>query len=79
MKGWKDYYPSIDKGLRVANALDVSLDYLMGNSELPSSHKQDFPAVALAVIPVLEEAHLNDDSVSLLIDFIKMLAHRQTS
>ena len=49
IKNWGRSIPSADKILRVANFLDVSVDYLLGNTDNPQSHKnnpQDFAAAA---------------------------------
>lgn len=39
IKKWKHSMPSGDKILNVANYLDVSVDYLLGNTDNPFSHK----------------------------------------
>lgn len=39
MKNWKHSMPSGDKILSVANFMDVSVDYLLGNTDNPLSHK----------------------------------------
>lgn len=39
IKNWKISFPSWDKILKVANFLDVSVDYLVGNTNNQLSHK----------------------------------------
>lgn len=40
IKKWKYSMPSGDKILNVANYLDVSVDYLLGNTDNPLSHRE---------------------------------------
>lgn len=39
LKNWSTSMPGGDKILRVANFFDVSVDYLLGNTDNPKSHK----------------------------------------
>lgn len=49
IKNWKDSMPSWDKILKVANFLDVSLDFLVGNTQNQKSHKNNSEDCAAAV------------------------------
>lgn len=50
---WNHSIPSGDKILRVANYLDVSVDYLLGNTDNPQSHKN--PETLRATLTSLAE------------------------
>lgn len=39
LRKWEESMPSWDKIQRVANFLDISIDYLLGNCDNPDSHK----------------------------------------
>lgn len=49
IKSWKESMPSWEKVLRVANFLDVSVDYLVGNTLNPKSHKNNSQDCAAAI------------------------------
>lgn len=62
LKKWEVAMPSGDKILRVANFFDVSVDYLLGNTDNPKSHKttDEFTVIASEVEGAL--SHLSDVS-----------------
>lgn len=53
LRKWENTMPSWDKILRVANFLDVSIDYLLGNCDNPDSHKNP-----IVLSEVVEEINL---------------------
>lgn len=58
IKKWKDTIPAGDTVLRVANYMDVSTDYLLGNTLNPNSHKnnqEDCAAATTALIDIIQE------------------------
>lgn len=41
IRSWEHKQPTADKIVRVADYLDVSIDYLLGRTSLPDRHKDD--------------------------------------
>lgn len=71
LKNWKTSMPSGDKILRVANFLDVSTDYLLGNTDNPHSHKnnpQDLVAAARDFSALVQEAKAATDKLAGLLE-----------
>lgn len=58
----KNSYPSCDKLSRIADYLDVSVDYLLGRTDKPNVDAS--PATASA--PTTQEPKLNEDELELL-------------
>lgn len=46
IESWKDSIPSVNSILKVAGFFDVSVDYLLGNTDNPLSHKAPIDSVA---------------------------------
>lgn len=61
---------SFDNLRKLANALDVTIDYLLGRSDDPSAHGE----VAAKLARLVE--NLSCEDISLAEDFLKMLAKR---
>lgn len=65
LKNWKTSTPSSDKVLRVAQFLDVSVDYLLGNTDNPQSHKNNPQDLAKAAEKLAAEAQALCNAASL--------------
>lgn len=70
---WKTSTPSADKILRVANCLDVSADYILGNSDNPVSHKSTISPDAMRLIETYERLELSPNLVQLTTNFMEWI------
>lgn len=77
IRNWKHSMPAGDKILSVANFLDVSVDYLLGNTENPKSHKYNSmlnTALSHDLYKVVTDLdHLSIDTVNAKNEIIRIL------
>lgn len=60
IKAWKKSFPAADKILKVAECLNISIDYLFGRTDNIYSHK--FECYSNAILKILRAAEINEIS-----------------
>ena len=68
--------PSIEAGYKIANALDVSVEYLITGKEIKDGKKTVNPSTDIRTITQLVE-QLDDKNRKFVIDFLKWLKTRR--
>ena len=65
LRKWATSMPSGDRILRVANFLDVSVDYLLGNTNNPQSHKnpENLRDALMQVTEIYKQANATADKI----------------
>lgn len=71
---WDKVKPSVDKVLRVAQYLEVSVDSLLGNVYSSDIKLSTLKPSSLQVLDVLEQLDLSDKSTEVIIDMAYSLA-----
>ena len=70
---WRKSMPLCERVLLVANYFDVSIDFLLGNSNNPLSHKAKFCDSMHQYIKNLENKHLGKDEIEFAINILAQM------
>lgn len=73
INNWKEHLPSIEKVVLVAKYFDVSVDYLVSNSDNPKSHKSEISSSSGKILVAAEELALSDKLAGFVIKFMRDL------
>lgn len=73
---WDKNIPSIEKIAKVARFLDVSIDYLLGITENPISHKNNLNPSTVQIMYKAEELDLSGLETDITISFMEMIKQK---
>lgn len=73
ISSWAQALPSSHKVLAVANRFDVSVDFLLGNSDNRLSHKKQLHEGSLMLMAEAERLEISTDLASTIIKLMKVL------
>lgn len=73
---WDKNIPSIERISKVAENLDVSIDYLLGHTENQMSHKTNLKSSTLKIMDASEKLDLSELATDITISFMEMIKQK---